>query len=371
MSLVLPLASAGRRGLRLALAVLAMLATQSVVAGDEAACTLPKRLSGDIVLDAFCTYRQQFMLTASGTTLDCRGATIDGENRLNVGITINSEGRPLSQVTVRNCVIRNFTGNAVRIAWSGEDIEKPTDPAERRRRTPRQVKLSNLEIFNSGRVGVYFDDFVSDSTLENSIIADSGGVGLYLEFDSRNNVISHNEFRHNGHVMNREALAVDSSSRNTIVDNTFMDNRLGGIFLYKNCGEHVSSGRSVSRTQHSEDNVIARNRFIRENVGVWIASRQSRNLQRIDCSDRSMDGRGQYFEDFANHNTVEQNLFCATRVGIRIEGDNNRIRENQFDDKTRQRVEIPRTKRGELLGRPPMGNQYDAGRDGDSLCSKY
>lgn len=357
---------------RLALMGLALLgAQQQALAADEAACTLPKRLSGQVLLDGSCTYRQQITLSSSDTTLDCRGAILDGENRLAVGIMIDSEGRPLSQVTVRNCAIRNFTANAVRIAWAGADNEKPTDRAERRQRTPRQVLLSNLKISNIGRVGVYFDDFVSDSTLENSVIADSAGVGLYLEFDSQNNTISHNEFRHNGHPLKREALAVDSSSRNTIVENTFVENRLGGIFLYKNCGEHVSSGHSVPRTQHSEDNLITKNRFIREDVGIWIASRQSRNLQKIDCSDPPMDARGQYFEDFANRNTVEQNVFCSTAVGVRIEGDENRIRGNYFDDRTAQRVEIPKTKRGELLGRPPMGNQYDAGRDGNSLCSKF
>lgn len=362
---------AGRAACLALVAAAAALACNGAAAAEDKACSADKRISGTVQLDGECTYRQQFTISSSDTTLDCKGATIDGGQSMAVGILINSEGRPLSNVTVRNCVIQNFTSNAVRIAWAGEDKDKPTDRAERRQRTPRQVRLSNLKISNMGRVGVYFDDFVSDSTLENSVIADSGGVGLYLEFDSRNNTISHNEFRHNGHPLKREALAVDSSSRNTIVENTFIENRLGGIFLYKNCGEHVSSGRSVPRTQHSEDNLIAGNRFIREAVGVWIASRQSRNLKKIDCSDRPMDTQGQYFEDFANRNTVEKNVFCATGVGVRIEGDENHVRDNYFDPKVGRRVEIPVTKRGELLGRPPKGNQYDDGQDGRSICSNF
>jgi hypothetical protein len=115
--------------------------------------------------------------------------------------------------------------------------------------------------------------------------------------------------------------------------------------------------------------LISGNRFVREEVGVWIASRQSRNLRRMDCSDKPMDAQGQYFEDFANRNTLEKNAFCATAVGVRIEGDENRVRANYFDAKVGKKVEIPVTKRAELLGRPPKDNQYDDGQDGRSICS--
>jgi hypothetical protein len=322
-----------------------------------------------VQLDGSCTYKQRFVINQSGASLDCNGATIDGDGRLMIGVLIDSKGHSLSDVSVRNCVVRNFTSSAVRVTWDAPDAAKPVDVQERLQRTPRNVRLTGLHVSNVGRVGIYFDDYVQASVLENSKVEDAGGSAVYLEFGTKEIELRNNIFRHNGYQLTREAVAVDSSAENSIAYNTFIDNKLGGVFLYKNCGEHASTGRSVRRTQHSNNNRIVENRFVRERVGVWIASRQSKNLQKLDCSDPSMDSQRTYFEDFANKNELEGNAFCANQVAVRIEGDENHVHRNFFDGKTRTRVEIPRTKRGELLKRPPAGNVYDEGQNGDTVCS--
>jgi parallel beta-helix repeat protein len=339
-------------------------------AASESSCSTAERVVGQVRLRSDCTYRQGFVITSNGASLDCNGATIDGEGRRVIGVRIDSEGRPLSGVNVRNCRIRNFTSSAVRVTWDAPDAAKPNDTTARSERTPQGVTLTGLQITNIGRVAVYFDDYVQRSLLENSMVEQSGGPAVYLEFGTRDIDIRNNVFQQNGFNLRREALAVDSSSNNRIVGNTFVGNRLGGIFLYKNCGEHSSDGRSVPRVEHSDNNQIIDNRFVREKVGVWIASRQSRNLRKWDCSDTPMDGQGKYFEDFANRNVLEGNFFCANDVGVRIEGDENRVQRNYFDAKTRKRVEVPVTKRGELLKRPPAGNLLDEGQSGDAVCSQ-
>lgn len=334
-----------------------------------AACSSPKELTGHVELDPRCIYRQEFLITDSNVTLDCRGATLDGEGRIAIGILIDSRGKPLSNVQVRNCVLRNFTRQAVRVAWEKSNINKPTDEKLRVSRTPTQIRLSNLDIAGTGSVGVYFDDYVRDAILENSRVVGSGGTAVYLEFGTGNIEVRGNVFERNGSDKRREGLAIDASSNNRVVGNTFIDNAAGGIFLYKNCGEQFSKGRAQLRTTHSDDNLIAQNRFIREKVGVWIASRQSRNLSKWDCGDQPMDSNRTYYQDFADRNTVEGNVFCATNVAVRIEGDDNLVRGNYHDRRTGKHVDIPVTKRGELLGRPPRGNRADAGLDAGSRCS--
>src|SRR5471032_3237638 len=99
------------------------------------------------------------------------------------------------------------------------------DHAENYRRTPTRVNLENVEVTGSGRVGIYFDDYVTHSTLKNSVVRDSYMSGIYLEHSSRNNAIVGNQIINNGHESfgkaKREGLAVDSSAYNLIEGNRF------------------------------------------------------------------------------------------------------------------------------------------------------
>jgi hypothetical protein len=330
-------------------------------------CETSELVTGDVRLEPGCVYHQKLRISTSGTKLDCRGATLDGRGVLGNGVLINSMGKPLANVTVRNCIMRGFTSSGVRVAWSGPDFKKGGYEAAFAG-APSKVTLSHLSVFDSGRVGIFIDDHVHDVTIEDSTIERSGGAGMYLEHGSRDIRVFRNRFLSNGHVFKREGLAIDSSSHNKVIDNVFADNVKGGVFLYKNCGERFSSGRSVVRTQHSDHNEIRGNRFIRERVGVWVASRQSVDLKRLDCSDPSMDPDGHYFEDFANHNDIVGNAFCDTRTGIRIEGDDNRVTDNFFDAKTRQPVDVPVSKRAQFRARPSTRNVIDKSQVVDTLC---
>ncbi|MEG3132033.1 right-handed parallel beta-helix repeat-containing protein [Rouxiella sp. T17] len=289
-------------------------------------CKIPS-LHGNVSLNSSCVYHQQLVITASHTTLNCQGATLEGSNQLAFGIVVNSKGKPLSDVTIQNCKIHNFTHSGIRITSDIAANKLSADHQENYRRTPTNVKIDNVEVTSSGRVGVYFDDYVTHSILTHSVIRDSYMSGIYLEHSSRNNKIIDNQLINNGHESfgkgKREGLAVDSSAYNLIEGNRFESNGAGGVFLYKNCGEHYSTGKSVIRWQHSDYNVIKNNTFINEPVGIWLASRQNRDLSGFDCGDKPKDSSGKYFWDYADNNLVEGNRFNGVGKSVHDDGKSN------------------------------------------------
>ncbi|GLO57632.1 hypothetical protein PPUJ20066_36680 [Pseudomonas putida] len=291
-------------------------------------------MRGEVKLERGCTYNESVNIVSSNVRLDCDGATLDGLGRLKYGITISSEGKHLSGVSVLNCNVRNFVVNGVAVRSGVPDFKRSGNREMNYNISPSDISLSHLHVDNSGGVGVYLYSYVTNVTLRESVVSGSRGVGVYLEHSSKNIKLINNIIKNNG-VMGgpgtgqREGVAVDSSANNLIQGNTFVGNSAGGIFLYKNCGENFSKGMAVLRWQSSNNNVIKSNVFVGEDVGVWIASRQGRDLSHRDCGDDSLDGSGKYYRDYANHNTVEGNKFCGGRASVKVDGDFNLVKGNR------------------------------------------
>lgn len=305
-------------------------------------CELPE-VRGNTSLSPNCVYKEAVIITSSNTTLDCHGAVLEGDNERPFGIMINSKGKPLSDVTVRNCKVRHFTRSGIRITSDIAASKLSPNHEENYRRTPTRITLENVEVTGSGRVRIYFDSYVTKSVLKDSLVANSGGAGIYLEQSSKKNRIINNKILKNGISSDkpqREGLAVDSSAENIIERNQFSNNGLGGVLLYKNCGEKFSTGKSVIRWQHSDNNIIKNNLFENEKVGVWVASRQHYNLKHWDCGDKALDKDGVYYEDFSNNNIIENNDFCSNLVSIKVGGENNYIKNNSFDSKIDKAIEF-------------------------------
>jgi parallel beta-helix repeat protein len=225
--------------------------------------------------------------------------------------------------------VRHFTRSGIRITSDIAANKLSPNHEENYRRTPTRITLENVEVTGSGRVGIYFDDYVTHSTLSHSIVRDSYMSGIYLEHSSRNNKIVGNQIINNGHERfgkgKREGLAVDSSAYNLIEANRFESNGAGGVFLYKNCGEHFSTGKSVIRWQHSDYNIIRNNTFVNEPVGIWLASRQSRDLSGFDCGDKPREGSLKFYPDYADNNVVVGNHFFGGKVMVRNDGQGNKL----------------------------------------------
>ena len=303
------------------------LAAPAAHAADRCEAADLDNISGKVVLPENCSYRRAIVITTSHTTLDCRNSTFIGTGREKIGLIIDSKGKPLSDVTVKNCNFEKFDSSGVRVTWSEVDTRKGDDHARIYARTPTGITFDNINVRDSGAVGIYIDDYVTDTTIKNSTIIDSLGVGIYLEHSSQRIKLLDNKIIGNGVRTDksaREGVAVDSSANNVIQGNLFNRNAAGAIFLYKNCGEHISNGKQVLRWQHSDGNLIKNNVFVDEKVGVWLASRQGRNLSKWDCGDPPMNARGQY-ADYANNNKLENNTFCRTATPVKDDGKGNQV----------------------------------------------
>ena len=343
------------------LAVPVLLYASAATSAAPDSCELPNggQISGKVSLTAGCTYTQPIVISTSGTELDCKGATLDGRGDKNVGILITSKRKPLSDIVVKNCTVNNFRRTGIMVN-SKIPLEGSYDRDAVYRNTPTNVLLDRVVVLNSGG-GVYFNGYVTNSTLQNSTVKGSKQVGVYLSQASKNIKVINNDIEGNGiagkKAQRREGLAVDSSADNLIEGNRFTKNGAGGLFLYKNCGTLLPDGKRDLRWQSSNNNVIRNNVFKDERVGVWIASRQSQDLTHLKCADPAVDATGKHFEDFANNNTVINNQFCGGEVGVRIEGDQNKIVDNQFDASLQDWVMEPFQNRNKPDGRRTTGNQ--------------
>lgn len=325
---------------------------------EGGSCTLPGQIDGHVRLQAGCRYNASITLSKSDTTLDCAGATLDGQGVRTIGIQIDGRGKKIKNIKVQNCRVENFKNRGVNVTSGVAMKALSKDIQENYKIAPEGVVLENIQVVGAGRGGVYFDSYVSNSTLKDSLVQGAGKVGVYLEQGTRDISILNNTIKENGALTRREGLAIDSSAHNLVEGNVFEANAGGGVFIYKNCGEHFASGKSVLRWQSSDFNKIVNNEFRAQPVGVWIASRQSRDLSKWGCGDPALDKQGRYFEDSANNNFVESNRFCGVEVPVRVEGDNNYVGRNKIDVKSASHVVEPFKDSPKPDGKRSVGNRF-------------
>jgi len=348
----------------------------SSAGATEMGCHFPDTAAqgGEISLDGACTYSGTIKILQSNTRLQCNGAILKGDKGDKYGIFIKGVG--LKNVEVSNCRIRGYDKAAVMITsgLSGKDLDQDRDKSYRL--APSNIVLDGLDVRGSRGNGVHFNAYVNRATLKRSTIEGSRGVGVYLGQSSRSISILDNKFTENGGVDkpkgHREALAVDSSAKNIIKGNIFSRNAAGAIFLYKNCGEKFDRPGAVLRWQSSNDNLIEHNVFKDEKVGVWIASRQSRDLRNWKCGDSPVSPDGKYYRDYADHNRIEKNIFCRNGEPVRVEGDNNLIAGNRFDVPGDSAVIMPFTATAKPDGKRTVGNRVEGGGElsgaDEALC---
>ena len=362
------------------------------------------RITESITLPAGCKYDRVKILiqNESDLTLDCNGAELNGLDKefrqavdvpytvadapSDIGIRVLShETVPSSNVTVKNCVVTNFlTGISVQTIFSDENFAdlKNNINAEAVENYLRDNSLKNVRIENntinySHRNGMFINRYITGLVVDNTTIKYTSGAGLYLESGSQSNIIQNSVFSENGHSRYdggervrkrilekdaREGIAIDSSAMNTIQNNTFAKNSGGGIFLYKNCYEYHTSPTSLPRYQSADDNLITGNKFEEQKVGVWIASRQSKDLEAFRCgtpliaTDTVRYGPVEedvlIYEDFAKFNTVSSNTFVDVIKGIIVEDDNNTIDGNNFSGSVDFDVQVGTKYRTEALSHP-------------------
>lgn len=187
---------------------------------------------------------------SSGTTLNCNNGTIDPSNNISSNLdaieirslVTNAGWEPVHDVSVQNCTIRG----SVRIYGMGKnsgdsDLTESSRTFEHvnvtRNNAPYSIDLDNVTIIGRGRIPLYFGPGVYYSNLTNSKIeGNSTSVMMYLDAETYGNTIYQTIF--NATYAGREVIALDGSSYNTIEDNRILKAPLGGIYLYRNCGEN-------------------------------------------------------------------------------------------------------------------------------------
>ena len=268
---------------------------------------------------------------ASGTVLDANGGWFNGGKPTEILICSRKKGaawdRP-TDITIRNGRLRG----SIRVVGMSRNGEGPDVRASSRHAghtaaaqaaAPSRIIVSNVWIEATQRIPVYLAPGVTHATVEGCVITGwSGSVALYLDAESAQNQICRNTFAAR---TGREVIAVDGSAENRIASNHFERMPLGGIYLYRNCGE----GGTV-RHQTPYGNLIENNRFNTRalgcrSYGIWLGSRNGRSAYRdADAGypfGSSLDNR-----DFADDNTITNNIFLpANRRAVRNDGANNRV----------------------------------------------
>jgi parallel beta-helix repeat protein len=246
----------------------------------------------------------------AGHRIDCQGGwLLEGRP---VEVRIQSLPRPDGSwerpdgVRISHCRLRG----AIRVIGLGRNGEaegvrlssrQPGHSPRAQAAAPHGVVLEGLELEAVGPIPVYAGPGTVGLQLRNSrLTGESRSVAVYLDAESRDNLISGNRFELS---TARERIAVDGSASNRIDGNRFSDNGRGGIFLYRNCGE----GGTV-RHQPPVGNLISGNHFSGSDgpPAVWLGSRNGRRPYcgqdaGLPFGSSSDDG------DQAEHNRVEGN----------------------------------------------------------------
>ncbi|MBU6280693.1 right-handed parallel beta-helix repeat-containing protein [bacterium] len=335
-------------------------------------------------LDPACTYTAGFDVVASNVVLDCRGAEIRSPGTSGRGIHVKAPADvALSGVVVRNCVVGGFL-NGIRVSRTGF---KELAAGAEYDAAFSNVLVENGIVEDTRGSGIFVDGYVTGVTLRDLEIRRAGSVGIYLEAGSKGNAILSNHVHHNGYAdvlpggtpfplggipfryrgTGREGIAIDGSRDNRVVGNRIHDDAAGGIFLYKNCGEDVTSDPAGwwTRRYGADGNQVLRNRVSDERTGVWIASRASENQLFMDCSDPAYvsDASTRVHEDFADGTLVRGNVFEDVEFGVRVEDDGARVQRNRFRGSGSTRSIVVGTRqRTRVLGRPVAGTVVDRNR---------
>ena len=341
-------------------------------------------LTASAHLDPSCTYTRGVEILASNVTLDCQGAHLFTTDR-RYGVYIHApQSESLQNVTVRNCHVEGFLNNfhVEHEGFRDYTVENEYDNAF------ANILIEDSTSLNSRGVGIFVNGYVSGVTLRNLHVEGAGSTGIYLEHGSKDNVVENSTIVNNGFGENgpggstfdfagitfwfwgtgREGLAIDGSRFNVVRDNTFSGNAAGGIFLYKNCGEFVSSRpqRWWHRRYGADGNTIERNTFTGGENGVWIGSRMGENTQPMECSDPAYlaDGVNRVVLDFARDNVVRDNVFQDVQYALRVEDDRSTVTGNVIEgsDPSQVAILVGTRFRTPVLGLPVDGSVITGNR---------
>lgn len=240
----------------------------------------------------------------SNIILDLNGSTLTS-NSFDTAIFIDTDdiNNVSSNITIKNGKIIGY-GTSVyvhRTITENEFVTLKNDPEgyypQIKNTAPHHITFENITFENNKGSAIYVWIGSNNITVNNCIIDGSRGVGVYLDTASFNNSIINSTFKNCGYLNpdgsekigrgRREAIAIDGSYNNSIINNTIINNARGGIHLYSNCGEKITSDPTyVPRIFDAEYNFISNNYIFENNDGgaIEIGKRVDWNLEDWDCA---------------------------------------------------------------------------------------
>ena len=260
---------------------------------------------------------------SSDLVFDCNGATLvtpefdDNANRLLITTrkTTNARGEPIWQrpenLLIRNC---NVHGN-VRLQGmsnSGENGDlklssyKAGHTQRAQDRAPKNVTLDHFKFVTNGAIPLYILPGITYFTVKNSLfLGESDSVAIYLDAESAFNTIKNNTFDIKA---SREVIAIDGSARNYILGNLFTEVELGGIFLYRNCGEKGTVRQQPPMHNQIINNIFENSRGNPKDPVIFVSSRDG-NRNYCDLDKKPAVGLGSNLDnrDFARQTVIAQN----------------------------------------------------------------
>lgn len=294
----------------------------------------------NLTLDPEDTITKRLVISgsdASGLTVDCNNAIIDGGQYIDYtkhdmirvkSNRIERNGNVVwdvpRNITIKNCRIKG----SIRVMGLGRNGEAPfvressrLDMEHTRRAqsaAPTNIVLDGLKIEALHRTPIYFAPGVTNSKILNSdLFGKATSVAVYLDAESQGNIIKNNIIRvdtSRDHEIplfpdkGREQMAVDGSSHNIISGNYFSNLNHGGIYLYRNCGEEGTVRVNEPDYNHIVNNYFYYNEYNGANPAVYIASRKG---DRPHCheDDGFQYGSSQSDLDHSNFNVIFDNKF--------------------------------------------------------------
>lgn len=266
---------------------------------------------------------------ASGSILDCRGATLGSRTKKvrydRPTVMIRSLGGagggwsvPRS-ITVKNCTIlgnlrlvgMGLNGQAERLRLSSL---KAGHTERAQAAAPTAITLDNLDFISEGALPLYLGPGVTRVTVSGSRFSGrTKATALYLDAESAGNRILGNRFAMT--TTRREQIAVDGSARNEISGNVFENAINGGIFLYRNAGEGGTIRHQTPEHNRIEGNIFRYDGPIRPRPAIWLNQRDGRTTHRLEAPDlplgSSLDPR-----DLARFNIVRGNRIIGGWTGL-------------------------------------------------------
>lgn len=306
---------------------------------------------------------QNIVLDLNGSTLVSSGTDPA------IFVTNSNPSQPTAQITVKNGTIQGY-GTAVyvhRNITATELTALRNDPEGTypsiQSTAPHHLTFDSIHIKDPKGTGFYVWVGASYVTINNCSVDQARGLGVYLDTGSHHNTVINSTFSNGGHLNpdgtaktgrgRREAIAIDGSYSNTISGNTITGNAYGGIHLYSNCGEHVSTDPTyIPRIFDAEYNEIISNYVANNGTAggaVKIGKRVDWNLENWDCAKPLYQQylSFKYYWDNSGFNTIKN----TTGDGeILVRTDNNTLIGNQ------QTVTVNSVVRS-LAGDPLVNNQ--------------